>query len=359
MAGFWAKAGDELRGATAAAWEHRWTQRGRGALVVGLGLATAAALASHNAGDPSWNSATADGVASNWLGQFGADLSDAALQLLGFSAWAGVLLIVACGLSRLSDPEPGQRRASLRLRGIAGLASVLLLAGVLAAAPEPRGWAYAGGLGGYWGDALLGGLAALLGRAGLARAELGGAVILALPTVPALIYALGLGARDIFPPRRAARVADADGTSAAPKPVKAGVVKRKAAPEPMLAPEDAWEPEAEAECGNEASPFALDDAEEVHAPAPSSGPRVSGVKAPRPPAQRKSPAVDADPGFNLPDLDMLAVPKPRSTDFDESALKANAQLLEQVLAEFGVRGTIDQIRPGPVVTLYELVPPPA
>ena len=29
-----------------------------------------------------------------------------------------------------------------------------------------------------------------------------------------------------------------------------------------------------------------------------------------------------------------------------------------MLAEFGVRGQIDQIRPGPVVTLYELVPAP-
>ena len=31
-------------------------------------------------------------------------------------------------------------------------------------------------------------------------------------------------------------------------------------------------------------------------------------------------------------------------------------MLEQVLAEFGVKGQIDQVRPGPVVTLYELVP---
>ena len=53
---------------------------------------------------------------------------------------------------------------------------------------------------------------------------------------------------------------------------------------------------------------------------------------------------------------MLAKPKPRSAQFDEGALRQNAQLLESVLAEFGVRGTVDQIRPGPVVTLYELVP---
>ncbi|HEX7945413.1 MAG TPA: DNA translocase FtsK, partial [Phenylobacterium sp.] len=63
-------------------------------------------------------------------------------------------------------------------------------------------------------------------------------------------------------------------------------------------------------------------------------------------------------GFALPELAMLAKPKPRAAAFDEGALRQNAQLLESVLAEFGVRGQIDQIRPGPVVTLYELVPAP-
>nr|MBW0152194.1 DNA translocase FtsK [Phenylobacterium sp.] len=63
-------------------------------------------------------------------------------------------------------------------------------------------------------------------------------------------------------------------------------------------------------------------------------------------------------GFSLPELSMLAKPKPRAAAFDEGALRQNAQLLEGVLAEFGVRGQIDQIRPGPVVTLYELVPAP-
>jgi S-DNA-T family DNA segregation ATPase FtsK/SpoIIIE len=61
-------------------------------------------------------------------------------------------------------------------------------------------------------------------------------------------------------------------------------------------------------------------------------------------------------GFQLPELAMLAKPKPRSSAFDEESLRQNARLLETVLAEFGVKGQIDQIRPGPVVTLYELVP---
>jgi S-DNA-T family DNA segregation ATPase FtsK/SpoIIIE len=91
------------------------------------------------------------------------------------------------------------------------------------------------------------------------------------------------------------------------------------------------------------------------------------VKTPRAPArdsdreQRENQkAFDfAKPGgFHLPELAMLAKAKPRASAFDEEALRQNARMLESVLAEFGVRGQIDQIRPGPVVTLYELVPAP-
>jgi S-DNA-T family DNA segregation ATPase FtsK/SpoIIIE len=39
-------------------------------------------------------------------------------------------------------------------------------------------------------------------------------------------------------------------------------------------------------------------------------------------------------------------------------LQANARLLETVLSDYGVQGEIVEIRPGPVVTLYELVPAP-
>ena len=61
-------------------------------------------------------------------------------------------------------------------------------------------------------------------------------------------------------------------------------------------------------------------------------------------------------GFRLPELSMLTKAKPRASAVDEGGLRQNARLLESVLSEFGVKGVIDQIRPGPVVTLYELSP---
>jgi hypothetical protein len=40
------------------------------------------------------------------------------------------------------------------------------------------------------------------------------------------------------------------------------------------------------------------------------------------------------------------------------ALEQNARMLEGVLEDFGVKGEIINVRPGPVVTLYELEPAP-
>ncbi|WP_224001439.1 DNA translocase FtsK [Aureimonas sp. SA4125] len=64
--------------------------------------------------------------------------------------------------------------------------------------------------------------------------------------------------------------------------------------------------------------------------------------------------------FELPPIDLLAPPRPRSRDtmLSPEILQENARLLEGVLDDFGVRGEIIEVRPGPVVTLYELEPAP-
>lgn len=63
--------------------------------------------------------------------------------------------------------------------------------------------------------------------------------------------------------------------------------------------------------------------------------------------------------YVLPPLNMLAEPKKLvSNQVSEDALGQNARLLEGVLEDFGVKGEIINVRPGPVVTLYELEPAP-
>ena len=91
----------------------------------------------------------------------------------------------------------------------------------------------------------------------------------------------------------------------------------------------------------------------IHAPAPA--PRAAQVQQKLP-----LPSPDgADDNYELPPLDLLAEPKRVATpQISTDALEQNARLLEGVLDDFGIRGEIINVRPGPVVTLYELEPAP-
>jgi DNA segregation ATPase FtsK/SpoIIIE-like protein len=64
--------------------------------------------------------------------------------------------------------------------------------------------------------------------------------------------------------------------------------------------------------------------------------------------------------YALPPLDLLdKVPSNAAVQkVNDDSLQKNARLLESVLEDFGVKGEIVQVRPGPVVTLYELEPAP-
>ena len=64
--------------------------------------------------------------------------------------------------------------------------------------------------------------------------------------------------------------------------------------------------------------------------------------------------------YVLPPLDFLQEPPSNiaAQRINEESLEKNARLLEGVLADFGVKGQIVKVRPGPVVTLYELEPAP-
>ncbi|WP_281501682.1 DNA translocase FtsK 4TM domain-containing protein [Kordiimonas laminariae] len=90
------------------------------------------------------------------------------------------------------------------------------------------------------------------------------------------------------------------------------------------------------------------------------------VKAPAEPKRGRREAREAqvtldfgDTGdFMLPALDLLAPSPPpeKLNRMSADALEQNARMLEGVLEDFGVQGEIQDVRPGPVVTLYELEP---
>jgi S-DNA-T family DNA segregation ATPase FtsK/SpoIIIE len=89
--------------------------------------------------------------------------------------------------------------------------------------------------------------------------------------------------------------------------------------------------------------------------------RVKREALKTPPAKRaeKQTALNLGNGeYQLPGLDLLAEPPPHKENhtLSDDALEENARMLEAVLADFGVKGRINAVRPGPVVTLYEFEP---
>src|SRR3954463_16694494 len=85
----------------------RFFIRGCGAGLVAVSLAGAVALATHNPSDPSLSTA-AGGPPTNWLGSFGAYLSDAMLLLFGLGAALFLPVIAIAGL-RMLRLEPAGR----------------------------------------------------------------------------------------------------------------------------------------------------------------------------------------------------------------------------------------------------------
>jgi len=343
-------AGEWLAHSLKAGWDHPISARFRGGVVTALGLALIGAMATYRADDPSWN--TASGAPPhNLLGGFGARIADLGLQSLGLTAWIVAALMVIFGLSRAIHSEPHTTRGPLRLRAGLGAVGVLALAGVMAAPPTPAVWPLAVGLGGVWGSGLLAMAAALFHYARLPGADWIAAALLAIAALAALGAAIGLSRRDVagFADNAiAAAQGLAERRAAAPPPPPKAAAKRAA----RIAKRDIAEDASATDATHE-------DATPIDAPAPT----VKGGKSQRASkrAAREEQGAFAfvrEDGFRLPELSMLAKAKPRASAIDEGGLRQNARLLESVLAEFGVKGTIDQIRPGPVVTLYELSPAP-
>ncbi|MFZ3005665.1 MAG: DNA translocase FtsK, partial [Phenylobacterium sp.] len=206
---------------------------------------------------------------------------------------------------------------------------------------------------------LLHGVAGVLAFARLPAATLIAALLLAAAAFGGLGYALGLRRLDLNATATWLTTALQPKAQPEPKPVRPSVARRanaKATPEERIpaaslpgAPKVAPLPDPAPMPVATPEPFAAPVAVKI----PKAGPKESGRELRE--AQGAFDFVKTG-GFALPELSMLAKPKPRASQFDEGALRQNAQLLESVLAEFGVKGAIDQIRPGPVVTLYELVP---
>ena len=123
------------------------------------------------------------------------------------------------------------------------------------------------------------------------------------------------------------------------------------APAPMVQPLPLTEPEMPVPPVPQAEPRKVVQNPVRKAPAPSRRAQAE--------AQPALVFEDAAPEFELPPLSLLTNPvNIKRHHLSDEALEENARMLESVLDDYGVKGEIVSVRPGPVVTMYELEPAP-
>lgn len=83
-------------------------------------------------------------------------------------------------------------------------------------------------------------------------------------------------------------------------------------------------------------------------------PPAPDKKAEAEPAAPESRWLD----FSLPPIDLLDPKIDTSVEIDKEAMYQKATLIEEKLADFGVTGKVMEIRPGPVITMFEYKPAP-
>ncbi len=372
-----------------------------------------AALASWSVDDPSLSYAATAPV-RNWLGFPGAVAADLSFQILGLGIIVLLIPLALWGWSFVRRRVPSH----MGLRLVAWIAATLLATGVLAFLPTPASWPLPTGLGGLIGAGFTNLAHLVTGETPQPVTAWLFAIILLAPTLALFWIALGLGAVGL--PRRRAEAPAKGGRKSAPRapdePERGtvldvllgalvhfgfsahtalrraiarardnaaarreaetapwrdgGVEPSVASRRPPALAESRREPRLESHDfapADDADPYD-DDAIDTLDAAPLAPARPARVVAPaRRPAPGSRAAREAQPsllaeegGFELPALGLLSEARHRglADEHRPERLEAMARRLEGVLEDFGVRGDIINVRPGPVVTLYELEPAP-
>ncbi len=368
------------------------------------------ALASWNASDPSITYANGKEV-QNWLGYWGASFADLSMQFFGFAAVVLLFPPFVWGLYKLTN-RPLTR---LRYRLLAWVLALVCFSTALGCLNVLQGWPLPVGLGGVVGDAVLNIPAAFTGGypEGLFAVSLG--CIMVPPGLFFLARSCDLH-RGVTARRPAGEMAessiefhngDEDGfevpqsghewsailTMPLGLLIHLGYSARtllrnfngKRAEAKYLAAQEQLqtihqEPVIEPNFDASASQWADDDMAEMpdfaeepqvlvreragapEIPVDPPVPHTDAAQASAPQVVRKVTAKPKSNGgkYVLPQLDLLSEERNLVQDpsLSKEALEENARILEGVLDDFGVKGQIIQVRPGPVVTLYELEPAP-
>ena len=324
-----------------------------GAAAFSAGVFVCGSVGSYVPTDPSWNVAT-DLSAQNLFGTNGAVFADLARQSLGWSAWtAGLAMMVGGAMRTVLIGRPRIRRWLL------GTAFIPLSAAAFAAWPVPASWPLSAGLGGVVGDSLLDLMTMPYKALLLPMPVTLAGFTLGTAAIWMAISALGFRRQDAKLLRGAAarsglRAAiSARGFGGA----FAGFIarfrrRRPSEPGIIIADDDYTCHPAALSVADQPDDFQDSPPAQTAAANPPQMPPIRPATPVHVPLVRKKRRRSP----KLPSISLLKNPPTRKDAVDEEALLVKAARLAEVLQEFGIRGRIREVRPGPVITLFEMEP---
>jgi DNA segregation ATPase FtsK/SpoIIIE, S-DNA-T family len=297
-----------------------------------IALVMLIALLTYHREDPGFSS-TGDGSVANYIGPFGAWLSDILFFLFGRPAFLfPVMLGVACFvMHQQRDHEDGRTRANTAVR-IGGFTLMLLASCGLATlhwGPGTLRETAGGVVGQFVGENLAEGLNFLGATLFMLAAWMAGVSLAFGVSWMTIVDRIGAGFWGVVGWIRARQSTARDvavGLEAKKARVEAAKVEeKKAASRPK--------PRIEA-------------------------PAVVVEKSERVEKERQVPLFDAPKSGETPPLQLLDDPPVRETGYSQEALEAMSRLVELKLKDFGVEVEVVAVQPGPVVTRFEMRPAP-
>ncbi len=356
-------------------------------IAVAIALFLLASLVSYSPSDPGWSGLGNGTAIENLLGKPGAWFADVLLSLFGYLGFVFPFVVLYIGwlvyAERDTDREEvlsrGLRGVCLLVGFIAACGLAWLLFGSARTSPLPQGG------GGIVGASSAGPVAALIN--GLGAAWL-------LITVLMIALSMGLGfswlsvaerlgqwalggtwqavrnGRDRFAAWQATRAERrAEARAARQQARQQRAAEKTAAPKPGPAPAGAPAKHAAPAPGSASkAPAQKESVAAPIAPTPSA-PEVKkkDKKKPRPaplpsvPDTSETldvPTFDPDRDSPIPPIELLDPARAPKNDQDDVVLQHMSEALEQHLADFNVQAKVVAVKPGPVVTRFEIDPAP-
>src|SRR5512147_455487 len=324
-----------------------------GVILIALSLLTLLSLLSFVPGEPkvvATPGSTGSPPTHNLIGSVGAVFSSVLFSLIGGAAYLFPILLGLMGMRCFTQSD-----LSIRLRNAgASLGALLFLSAflhleVMAVPTLSSGLVFRGQAGGLFGQILADGLRTYFASTGAHILILAGFLVALLFTTPLSLAQIAIQvpewgrkllevARALIPERKNEEPVTEPLKVSKPKKAKSiRAVIEEVIPQPVEAP-PAVEP--------------------VIQPQLVAVPEQPDVAEFEPEGMVSGKIEDPD-DYQLPDPDeLLSEPSGVLSRVTDEELKTQSEILSKALLSFGIEGKVTEVRPGPVVTMYEFEPAP-